>query len=144
MGKPLVFHLRYVFRLLRIRSQYLNPGNFRPFGLFQSSTIPLAHSDERYMQNYGRFMETPIPRTWVGDAAPQSHSHTFERQGYEAGKVRRKNKPRGLAVRDRNISSKFRPAEDATRSGHCGSLVRSAFPAEELVRTRVCCLLASR
>ena len=39
-GKPLVFHLKYGFQALRIRSQCLNPGNFRAFNLIQSCIIP--------------------------------------------------------------------------------------------------------
>ena len=38
LGKPLVFHLRYASQVLQIRSQYLNPGNYRPFSFIQSST----------------------------------------------------------------------------------------------------------
>ena len=68
------FHLRYAYQVLQIRSKYLNPGNYRDFRLIQDSIITLAHSDEPYMQKYGIFMETPIPRTrtWVEDAAPQN------------------------------------------------------------------------
>ena len=62
-GKPLVFHQRYAFQVLQIPSQCLNPGNYRIFYLIQSSIITLAYSDEPYMQNYGKIMETPIPRT---------------------------------------------------------------------------------
>ena len=40
-----------------------NQGNYRAFNLIQSSSITLAHSDERYTQNYGKFMETSILRT---------------------------------------------------------------------------------
>ena len=44
LGKPLVFvHLRYAPHVLR--PQCMNPGNYRPCSLIQSSTITLAHSD---------------------------------------------------------------------------------------------------
>ena len=59
---PLVFHPRYAPQVLQIRSQYLKPGNYGAFSLIQSSTITLAHSYEQYMKNYGKFMETSIPR----------------------------------------------------------------------------------
>ena len=63
-GKPLVFHhLRYAFQVLIIRSQCQNPGNYRAFNLIQSNIITLARSDEPHVQNYGKFMETPIPQT---------------------------------------------------------------------------------
>ena len=61
-GKPLVFHPRYASQVLQIRCQYLNPGDFWAFCLIQSSTITLAPSDEPYMHNYGKFVETPITR----------------------------------------------------------------------------------
>ena len=73
-GKPLVLHLRYAFQVLQIGSQFQNPGNYRNFNLIQGSIITLAHSDEAYTQNYGKIMETPIPRTraCVEDAGPQN------------------------------------------------------------------------
>ena len=59
---PPGFHLKYAFQVL-IRSQYLYPGNCRPFHAIQSDIIRLAHSDESSLQNYEKFMEIPIPRT---------------------------------------------------------------------------------
>ena len=63
LWETLVPHLRYAFQILQIRSQCLNPGNYWAFSLIQGSIITLAHSDEPYMQNSGKFMETPIPPT---------------------------------------------------------------------------------
>ena len=34
-GKPLVFHRRYAFLVLQLRSQCLNPGNYQAFNLIQ-------------------------------------------------------------------------------------------------------------
>ena len=45
-----------------IQLEYLNPDHYRAFNLIQGSIITLARFDEPYMQNYGKFMETPIPR----------------------------------------------------------------------------------
>ena len=61
-GNPWFFHLKYASQVLQIRSQYLSQDNYRAFSLIQSSTITLAYSDEPYTQNYGKFVETPIPR----------------------------------------------------------------------------------
>ena len=36
-GKPLVFHRRYAFQVLQIRSQCLNPGNYRAFNLIHTN-----------------------------------------------------------------------------------------------------------
>ena len=82
MGKPLVFRLRYASQVLglQMQSQYLNPqanmsgdSIFTPGPLLrsrtagdyvlQSSITTPAHSDESYMQNYGKWVETPTPRT---------------------------------------------------------------------------------
>ena len=45
---------------------YLNLGTYGPFGIIQSSTIALAYPDESYiymyMHEYGKYVETPIPR----------------------------------------------------------------------------------
>ena len=57
-----LFHLGYASQLLQIRSQCLNSGNYRAFSLIKFSTITLAHSDEPYIQNCGKFVETPLPR----------------------------------------------------------------------------------
>ena len=80
LGKPLVHHLRYAFQILEKRSQYLNPGNYRAFSLFQGSIITPAHSDESYMQNYGKFMETRFnePEHESKMRLLKTHSHTSE------------------------------------------------------------------
>ena len=39
LWKTQVFHLRYAFQVLQIRSQCLNPGNYRAFNLIQDSSI---------------------------------------------------------------------------------------------------------
>ena len=57
--KPLVSHLRYASQVIPIRSQYLCPGNYRPFKVIQGNTVTLAHSDEPYMQKYGKIRGNP-------------------------------------------------------------------------------------
>ena len=42
LGKPLAFYLIYASKELKIRSQYLNPGNYLPFSLIQSSNITFS------------------------------------------------------------------------------------------------------
>ena len=57
------------------------------------------------MQKYGKFMQTRFhePKHESKMRLLKSHSHTSERQGYEAGKERQeeKGKEGGLSVRDR-------------------------------------------
>ena len=57
--KPLVSHLRYASQVIPIRSQYLCPSNYRPFKVIQGNTVTLAHSDEPYMQKYGKVSGNP-------------------------------------------------------------------------------------
>ena len=37
------------------------PGNYRPFKVIKGNTVPLAHSDEPYMQKYGTIRGNPDP-----------------------------------------------------------------------------------
>ena len=45
--KPLLSRLRHASQVIQIQSQYLCPGNYRPFKVIQGNTITLAHSDKR-------------------------------------------------------------------------------------------------
>ena len=95
--KPLVSRLRYASQVIRIRSQYLCPGNYRSFRVIQGDTITLAHSDEPYMHKYNKFGETPIPRTREHESKMRvlkTHSHTSERRDYEADKERQEKRER--------------------------------------------------
>ena len=46
-GKPLVFHLRYAFQVLQIRSQCQNSGIYRAFNLIKSSTIAFGSTTSK-------------------------------------------------------------------------------------------------
>ena len=121
LGKLLVLHRRYASQVLQIRSQYLNPGNYRTFSLIRSITIALAHSDESYMQKYWKFVETPTLRARHESNMRllETHSNTSERRGNEAGKARQeRERKEGLALRGRNKSStKVIAMPPATRVG---------------------------
>ena len=90
LGKPLV----HASRVLQIRSQYLNPGNYLPFGLIENGAMTLAHPGDPYLEKYGKFMETPIPRARNESKMGllKTLSHTSEWQRYEAYKARQKRK----------------------------------------------------
>ena len=118
-GKTLVFHLRYVFQVLHIRSQCLDPGNYPAFNLIQGSIITLTHSDEPYMQKYMGDSWKPRFHELGHESKKRllkTHSHTSERQGNEGGKVRKQKWKEDLALRDRKKSSTSSktPADDAT------------------------------
>ena len=55
--ETLVSHLIYASRVIQTRSQYLLPGGYRPLEATQGNNITLVHSDEPYMQQYGKLME---------------------------------------------------------------------------------------
>ena len=65
---------------IRKRTKYLF---LRELPALQVHIITLAHPDEPHMQKYGNFGEIPVPltRTWVEDAALQTHSHTSDGAG---------------------------------------------------------------
>ena len=78
-----------LFRFFFVFFALVKTGPYRAFNLIQRSIITLAHSDEPYMHNYGnswkpRFHELEHESNM---RLLNTHSHTFERQGNEAGKV---------------------------------------------------------
>ena len=64
LGRPLVFHLRYAFQVLQIRSQYLNPGNCRVSSLIKSNdTITQGPGNTSLsLVDPLRFLEIPSKR----------------------------------------------------------------------------------
>ena len=67
----------------------------------------------RICRNMGKIVETPIPRTrtWVEAAAPQTHSRTSERRGYEADKERQVKRERKEAYpygKEKNLEQHHR------------------------------------
>ena len=81
--QPLVSRLRYACQVKQIRSQYLHPADYRPFKVIQGDTMPLAYSDEWYMQMRGKFMETRFHELEHESKMRllKTHSHTSERRG---------------------------------------------------------------
>ena len=61
--RRLFSHLRYATQAIQNAIKPPIPGNYRPFKAFQDDTITLAHSDEPYMQKYGKVHGNRIPRT---------------------------------------------------------------------------------
>ena len=59
-------------------------GNYRPFKVIRGNTISLAHSDEPYMQKYGKFVEAHVHEQEheLKMRLLETHSHTSERCHY--------------------------------------------------------------
>ena len=96
---PLVSHVRCASQLIQIRSQSLHPGGYRPFKVIQGNIVKLAHSDEPYMQKYGKLMENRFHELEHVSKVRllKTHFHTSEQRGYEADRERQeKGKQRKL------------------------------------------------
>ena len=61
--KPLVSRRRYASQVLQKRSNTCAQVITGFIKVIEDSTITPAHSEEPYMHKYGKFVETPIPRT---------------------------------------------------------------------------------
>ena len=66
--KPLVSHLRYASQVIPIRSQYLFPGNYRPFKDIQGNTVTYG-KDRSKCRNTSdesprRSRKVASPHTW--------------------------------------------------------------------------------
>ena len=106
--KPLVSHQRYTSQVLQIRSHQPAPRYLTAFSRILKA-IPLREPTLMgricIRRNMGKIVETPIPRTrtCVEDAAAKkTHSHTSERQGYEADQERQVKRERGSIRTERN------------------------------------------
>ena len=89
--EPFVSRPRHASQLLQIRSQYLHPGDYRPFKrVIQDYTVTQAHPDEPYIQKYVKFMETRFHELEHESKMRllKTHSHTSGWRGYEADKER--------------------------------------------------------
>ena len=95
----MVSRLRYASQVIQIRSQYLHPGDYRPFKVIQGNIITLAHSDEPYIyaeitKRYGKFVKTRFHELEHESKMRllNSHSYTVERRGYKADKERQEKR----------------------------------------------------
>ena len=57
--KPLVSHLRYASQVIQHDPNYQCPGDYPPFKDSQGNTVTRAHSEEQYMQKYGKIRGNP-------------------------------------------------------------------------------------
>ena len=98
-----VFQLSYASQVWNIGSEFLNPGNYRPFGLIQiisHNTSPLGWAVYIYIYIYicritGISWESGFHELKKHESKMRllkTRSHTPERQDYEADKVRQKRK----------------------------------------------------
>ena len=87
--------------MILLISQYLHPGNYRSFKVIQGNAIALAHSDEPYMQKYGKIMKLhstnynmsrrcrsskPIPTPLTGEATKPTRNAKKKGKEKEAGR----------------------------------------------------------
>ena len=108
--KPLVSRLRYTSQVVQIRSPV-----FQGF----SRITTLAHSDEPYVQKYGKFMETRFHEL-EGESKMRllkNHSRTSERREYEADEERQEKRERRGPFRKRQEKRRRKPPPDHLKRG---------------------------